>query len=61
MLTTRFDSGSEHDQRRAAAAKLMHRFYDIIDSQGASLSDDAVAELERTGRNFIGIYSALAL
>ena len=60
MLATRFDSGSEHDRRRAAAAKLMHRFYELVDSQGASMSDDAVAELEGIGRSFMGTYSALA-
>ena len=61
MLAIRFDSGPEHDRRRAAAAKLMHRFYEIIDSKGGSMSDAAVAELEHIGEDFNGVYSALVL
>ena len=61
MFATRFDIGSEHDRRRAAAAKLMYRFYDSIDNKGVQLLDAAVAALEHIGKHFICIYSALSM
>jgi len=60
LLAERFNSGSEHDRRRAAAAKLMCRFYEIIEGEGSQLPASAIQELATIGRQFMGIYTALS-
>ena len=60
-VATRFNSGSPHDQRKLALAKLLEQFYSIVASEDMFLSETAKRELPRMGRQMMGLYSALSI
>ena len=59
-LCTRYNSGSEHDQRRLAIVQLLHRFYAILKGEGFFLSASACAEIAELGQNLVILYNALS-
>jgi len=59
-LAVRFNSGSLHDQRRLAIAKLLCKFYEIIAAEGMFLSRKAKSEIKTIGADLVVLYNALS-
>ena len=60
-LATRFDSGSEHDRMRRAAAIALAQILDIMDSEPRFLSAAARDKLVRLSKAFIGVWTKLSI
>ena len=56
----KYNSGSDHDQKRLACCDLLQRFYGIIKEEGEFLTFGAKREIRVLGNRFVQIYLQLA-